>query len=151
MSTSNLYCISITLLSIVLLVLCVILFCFLRHSGKIEVNVSKDKSTIRKNVFPFLFSTMSFVTSFIALAMILPNRNAEMNFNYYDVIVGILSLLITILLGWQIYNGIKFEEHSQYISETKKEIEDDKNEIDKHIAEIEQMKQKLVYIQKDEN
>lgn len=61
-------------------------------------------------------SGIAIVISIIAICVVCPHK-AELGFDYQGIIVAILSLLVTILLGWQIYNAI-------YIKESlKKEVE----------------------------
>lgn len=55
--------------------------------------------------FAFLLSLVSLFISIIGLCISYP-KNEHLGFDYTGIIVGILSLLITILIGWQIYNTI---------------------------------------------
>lgn len=97
------------LLIIVLLILCgMMLYSLFSKNG--ESMVSIDATTRRKNVFPLLFSCFAMVLSFIAIALELPHTDTQYSFDYFGVIVAVLAILVTVLLGWQIYNGIKFEE-----------------------------------------
>lgn len=53
--------------------------------------------------FPHVVSVLAIIISIIALANICPRFSS---FDYLGLIVGILTLLVTLLLGWQIYNAI---------------------------------------------
>lgn len=75
-------------------------------------------------------SVVAAITSVIAIS-IAAYRSPNLGFDYQGVIVGILSLLVTILIGWQIYNAL----------EIKKEI---KKEIDNSLSQFE--KRSLVAI-----
>lgn len=50
-------------------------------------------------------SVISIVMSIIAICTSYPH-NVELGFDYQGVIVGVLSLLVTVLLGWNIYTLI---------------------------------------------
>ena len=45
----------------------------------------------------------------ISCICVLFNRPNELGFDYTGVIVGILSLLVTILLGWNIFYALEFK------------------------------------------
>lgn len=45
----------------------------------------------------------------ISCICVLFNRPNELDFDYTGVIVGILSLLVTILLGWNIFYALEFK------------------------------------------
>lgn len=102
------------LFCLVLLVLCgLMLYCLL--SKKVIYIENGDSRNSSKNVFPFLFAGVALVISLVALAVVLPKTSKTLDLDYYDVIVAILSLLVTILLGWQIYNGIRFVEQVEKV------------------------------------
>lgn len=45
-----------------------------------------------------------------------------MTFDYQGVIVGVLSLLVTALIGWQIFNVVEVSEKVSGIKETASEV-----------------------------
>jgi hypothetical protein len=47
-------------------------------------------------------------------------RNNELNMDWYGVLIGILSLLVTLLLGWQIYNAVTMESRLSKMTESVK-------------------------------
>lgn len=55
-----------------------------------------------------LISGLSLIISIIALCVICV-RNNSLDFDWYGVLIGILSLLVTVLIGWNIYVGIDFD------------------------------------------
>lgn len=50
-------------------------------------------------------SVIAIVISIIAICISCPHI-PELGFDYQGIIIGVLSLLVTILLGWQIYSAI---------------------------------------------
>lgn len=60
---------------------------------------------MKKENLSLLLSIISSVISIISIC-IAAYRSPELGFDYMGIIVGILSLLVTILIGWQIYNFI---------------------------------------------
>ena len=53
--------------------------------------------------FPHVVSVLAIIISITALANMCPRFSS---FDYLGLIVGILTLLVTLLLGWQIYNAV---------------------------------------------
>lgn len=58
---------------------------------------------MNKAAVSIFISTVSLVFSIISLC-ILAYRPYDLEFDYIGVIVGVLSFLVTVILGWQIYN-----------------------------------------------
>jgi hypothetical protein len=56
-----------------------------------------------KAVVSIFISTISLIFSIISLC-IFAYRPYNLEFDYIGVIVGVLSFLVTVILGWQIYN-----------------------------------------------
>lgn len=52
-----------------------------------------------------LISLLALLVSIITLCLVKPHCS-ELSFDYQGVIVGILSLLVTALIGWNIYTTI---------------------------------------------
>ena len=49
-------------------------------------------------------------------------RSPDLTFDYQGVIVGVLSLLVTALIGWQIFNVVEVSEKVSGIKETASEV-----------------------------
>lgn len=60
------------------------------------------------------FVLLSLVLSIISLCSSLPRTSG---LDYIGVIVGILSLLVTVLIGWQITNYFMFEKRTKSYAE----------------------------------
>lgn len=56
-----------------------------------------------KKEFPLIISTLALIISIIALCNAYPR---QLNFDYLGFLIGIIGLLTTILIGWQIYTVI---------------------------------------------
>lgn len=52
-----------------------------------------------------IFSLVAIIMSIIAISTRYPRT--DLSFDYMGLIVGILSLLVTALIGWQVYNAIE--------------------------------------------
>ncbi len=80
---------------------------------------SRDKNWITWIAFGLSF--IAIIISIVAICIACPNI-PELGFDYQGVLVGILSLLVTVLISLQIYNYISFE------SEMKKRVTEIVNE-----------------------
>jgi hypothetical protein len=84
----------------------------------IEINECKVSMT-KKSYLPILsifLSIGAFIISIIAIWICAP-RYKDLGFDYTGVIVTVLSLLITILIAWQIYMTLTLDHRAkQYIS-----------------------------------
>lgn len=60
-----------------------------------------------KSVYSFWISIVSLLLSIGAVVYVAP-REGELSFDYLGLIVGVLALLVTALLAWQIYNAVSF-------------------------------------------
>lgn len=67
---------------------------------------------------------IALLASGIALAIVMAERypRTGLGFDYLGLIVGILSILVTILIGWQIYTVINIRETAKAISKTRAEF-----------------------------
>lgn len=74
----------------------IILLCFGLYKMKNKTSDIKLRAIVLLNIFALAFSVM-------ALCMTHPN---QLGFDYIGAIVGILALLVTILIGWNIYTII---------------------------------------------
>lgn len=81
-------------------------------------------------------SIISLMLSLISIC-IAAYRTPELGFDYQGMIVGVLSLLITILIGWQIYTTINVKEELDGIKDIRKEI--DKQETDIYVRSVNNM------------
>lgn len=90
-----------------------------------------DNSEIHSGIaWAIIFALAAIIMGVIALATVCPRT--DLSFDYMGVIVGILSLLVTALIGWQIFNLIKIdrlknslEMAEQGIAEVKKDAQKD--------------------------
>lgn len=102
------------IMALVLIALCLFFVWLIRNKKTVIVRIESEseQSYSKKDVLPFLLATLSLFLSIFVLSYTMPiiAENGGVNYSYVDVVIAILSLLITILLGWQIYNGIKFNE-----------------------------------------
>lgn len=76
------------------------------------------------------------VFGFCIIARELPSP-AKLDFDYNGVIVGILSLLVTVLIGWNVYSLIDLKAHSEQSGRLKSELKKLKKESNEGVADIE--------------
>lgn len=69
----------------------------------------------------FWLSLIAIAFSVVALCRTCP-RLENLNFDYMGVIVGILSLLITILIGWNIFQVVDLKTHKRDVELLKEEV-----------------------------
>lgn len=71
-----------------------------------------------------ILSCLAIILSVIAIGVTL--SRTELSFDYLGLITGILGLLVTILIGWNIYTGVDFrnekEQLHKYFEEQKKSV-----------------------------
>ena len=71
---------------------------------------------------------ISIITSITALILsviavcVAAWRSPDLAFDYQGVIVGVLSLLVTALIGWQIFNVVEVNKKVSGIKETASEV-----------------------------
>lgn len=70
-----------------------------------------------RNVITIIFSTISLIASIVALAVALPRT--QLGFDYLGVIVTILGAIITLLVGFQLYQALNLKEDAKKVSEAK--------------------------------
>lgn len=74
----------------------------------------------KKDIFPIILGIINFALLIPLLCMHFPRIiDSNLGFDYMGVIVGVLSLLVTVLVGWNIYTIIDYQKE---ISKTKKEL-----------------------------
>lgn len=90
----------------------------------------------------------SIILTTICICNIFP-RSENLNFDYSGVIVAILSILITILIGWNIWNVIDMKTE---INNAKKQIEEyhsstqkKQEELDNKITELDKKQENIKY------
>lgn len=68
------------------------------------------KSTAMKTKDSLSYAALiiSVIISITSLAIVSP-RNKNLDFDYIGVIIGLLSLIVTLLIGWQIYSTINIK------------------------------------------
>lgn len=84
-------------------------------------------SKYREAITPIL-SVISIILSMIAICRAYPHTS-DLGIDYQGVIVGILSLLVTVLVGWNIYTIIDFNSARKYVDDMKKVIDKQEMEI----------------------
>lgn len=68
---------------------------------------SKPKTTIRYNrIIMWIAVVLAVVLSVLALVRSYPTNYGELYFDWYGIIVAILGIMVTLLVGWQLYNVI---------------------------------------------
>lgn len=70
---------------------------------------------MRKEVIIASLSVVSLLMSVVALC-VAAYRTPELGFDYQGVIVGILALLVTVLIGWQIYTFIDINRRAKELA-----------------------------------
>ena len=59
-----------------------------------------------KKEYSIWISIIAIIVSIASICVSNPNKQ-ELGFDYQGIIVGVLSVLVTALIGWQIYNSIE--------------------------------------------
>lgn len=79
---------------------------------------------IMKTKLSLILSSIAIVISIITICLALPRR--EVSLDYLGLITGILGVLVTVLIGWNIYMIIDFRQEKenlkQYFEEQKKSV-----------------------------
>lgn len=73
------------------------------------------------NTITLILSAISIMVSVAALCRTYPHTS-DLGMDYQGVIVGMLALLVTILIGWQIYTAINVKEELKDIKDLRREI-----------------------------
>ena len=71
---------------------------------------------MKKENLALVLSGIAILISIIAICISCPHK-AELGFDYQGVLVGILSLLVTALIGWNIYTIIDIKSTRDKIDE----------------------------------
>lgn len=80
-----------------------------------------------KNWINSVISIVAFIISIIAIAKINPTQ--VIDFDYLGVIIGVLSFLVTLLIGYQIYTVINVKEELKEVRKAREEIENQMQKI----------------------
>lgn len=80
-----------------------------------------------KDYISIAVSAVAFVLSIIALAIILPEKiiggEMKLDFDYIGVVIGVLSFLVTVLMGYQIYTVINVKKEMEDVKQIKEDID----------------------------
>ena len=80
------------------------------------------------NTKTLILSAISIMVSVAALCRTYPHTS-DLGMDYQGVIVGMLALLVTILIGWQIYTAINVKEELKDIKDLRREINKQERDI----------------------
>ena len=80
------------------------------------------KDIYSSQAYTIVVSLVAYILSICAIAHIYPRE--ETSFDYLGLIIGVLSLLVTVLIGWQIYTTL---DSKRIIKEFKSEIDETKH------------------------
>lgn len=81
-----------------------------------------------RNTITLILSAISIMVSVAALCRTYPHTSG-LGMDYQGIIVGVLALLITVLIGWQIYTTINIKEELKDIKDLRKEINKQERDI----------------------
>lgn len=113
------------------------------------MNRKKPNTKRGKNgMYPFILVLVSFsflltTVNVVLLCVICPRKDVFLDglyFDYSGVIVAIFSLLVTILIGWNIYSVLDIKQISQEVEKISQQYDDRINDIQdllKRVPEIE--------------
>lgn len=80
------------------------------------------------NTITLILSAISIMVSVAALCRTYPHTS-DLGMDYQGVIVGMLALLVTMLIGWQIYTAINVKEELKDIKDLRREINKQERDI----------------------
>lgn len=95
-----------------------------KQSAKFEERQGREKVWFSSCCHWWVWGTniLLFIINLVLLISVVP-RNNELDFDYNGVIVGVLSLLVTALIGWNIYTLIDVKAIQQTNEKLKKDNE----------------------------
>lgn len=77
-----------------------------------------------KTICCYILSTIAIILSIVAICVSCPRT--DMSFDYLGLVTGILGVLVTVLVGWNIYMIVDFKQEKdklqQYFEEQKKAV-----------------------------
>lgn len=74
-----------------------------------------------KNWIPTTISIVAIGMAIVALAKMAPIR--DLDFDYYGAIIGVLTLLVTLLMGYQIYTVINVKKEMDEVRKAREEMD----------------------------
>lgn len=91
--------------------------------------MNDDKSDIHNGIaWAIIFALGAIIMSVVAVAHKCPRFNLD--FDYIGLMVGILSLLVTALLGWQVFNAIENVKTLKQLDRLKGKLETQQQEME---------------------
>lgn len=75
-----------------------------------------------KNWIPTTISVVALGIAIVAIAKVSPTQ-VPLDFDYYGAIIGVLSFLVTLLMGYQIYTVINVKKELEDVQSLKEEID----------------------------
>ena len=75
-----------------------------------------------KNWIPTTLSIVALGLAIVAIAKVSPIQ-CDMDFDYYGAIIGVLSFLVTLLMGYQIYTVINVKEELKLVQKAREDID----------------------------
>jgi hypothetical protein len=95
----------------------------------------RDRNCFKTSIYwVAILSVFAVIISVIALCNNVPRT--EFDFDYLGAIIGVVSILTTVLIGWNIYQLIDFNKHTEKVKRlsddvkrTNKKIEENNNEV----------------------
>lgn len=99
---------------------------------KLLLEITKRIGLIKQFMKSNKLSLLSLALSFVAL--MLSFRVASVDFkDYWGFVLGVLSLLVTILIGWQIFNWMGLKDDVSEIKSKMDEVEKKSKKVDKQL------------------
>lgn len=86
-----------------------------------------------KNWISTTISIVALGIAIVAIAKVAPAK--DLNFDYYGAIIGVLSFLVTLLMGYQIYTVINVKKDMEDVRKAKEEIDNKLEEKSKVLTE----------------
>lgn len=80
-----------------------------------------------KNWINSIISVVAIIISIIAISKMAPTQSV--NFDYLGAIIGVLSFLVTLLIGYQIYTVINVKEELKEVRKAREEIDNQMQKI----------------------
>lgn len=92
--------------------------------------MNNERNKTMKNWISVTISVVAFVISIFALAIVIPTDLSKdgLDFDYIGAIIGVLSFLVTLLIGYQIYTVINVKEELKELREVRSNIDQMINE-----------------------
>ena len=84
-------------------------------------------------------SLIAIVLSIVAICVTYP-RSQDSGLDYIGIIIGMLGVLVTVLVGWQLYNALNLKE---LVDQTKKAKEDAIEAKETALSKVETIQQRI--------